>query len=66
MIYVNFQKRNDGEQIRQRNTLEDNVGHLKIRKSYQLVLDAEEAGGFKNDWTTHARPDIAIVRPLPS
>jgi len=43
------------------------VGHLvSIRQSYQLMLDEEENGGFKYDWVIHVRPDIAIVRPLPS
>lgn len=58
-----FMNRNPG----QREWRPRYVGQLKIiRESYQLMLDAEESGGFKYDWVIHVRPDVSIVRPLPS
>jgi hypothetical protein len=58
-----FINRNPGQQLFRPRS----VGHLlSIRESYQLMLDEENASGYKYDWVIHARPDIAIVRPLPS
>jgi hypothetical protein len=58
-----FMNRNDGQRAWRQNAL----GHfITAREGYQLVLDAEELGGYKYDWVIHARPDTSILRPLPA